>query len=132
MWWKLRKGELDKLMDEESHCSQTDLTVIRWSWLRQYPKPKLTEEDIAFEKAQPIRNHGLFSKAEKALAAAGWSERARRDFEVVPLTGTDVLPLILLALNAPLALEAETVQLGEQDGSADSRVPPPAGLNSAP
>ena len=78
VWWKLRKGELDKLMDEESHCSQTDLTVIRWSWLRQYPKPKLTEEDIAFEKAQPIRNHGLFSKAEKALTAAGWSESAPR------------------------------------------------------
>ena len=56
------------------------------------------EEDVAFEKAQPIRNHGLFSKAEKALTIAGWSERARRDIEIFPLEDVEGLTPILMVL----------------------------------
>ena len=56
------------------------------------------EEDIAFEKAQPIRNHGLFSKAEKALTFAGWSEKARRDIEIFPLEDIEGLTPILMVL----------------------------------
>ena len=51
-----------------------------------------------FEKAQPIRNHGLFSKAERALTIAGWSEKARRDIEIFPLGHVEGLTPILMVL----------------------------------
>ena len=56
------------------------------------------DEDVAFEKAQPIRNHGLFSKAERALKFAGWSEKARRDIEIFPLVDTEGLTPLLMVL----------------------------------
>ncbi|MEI9899756.1 MAG: hypothetical protein WDN31_05960 [Hyphomicrobium sp.] len=64
-WWMFRKGELDKLKAEEAAASDTDLSQIRKDWLKKLDKKpdEKTEEDVAFEKAQPIRNHGLFSKA---------------------------------------------------------------------
>ncbi len=58
-----------------------------------------------FEKAQPIRNHGLFSKAEKALTIAGWSERARRDIEIFPLEDVEGLTPILMVLADDGSLE---------------------------
>ena len=65
----------------------------------------MTEEDALFEKAQPIRNHGLFSKAEKALTIAGWSERARRDIEIFPLEDVEGLTPILMVLADDGSLE---------------------------
>ena len=65
----------------------------------------MTEEDALFEKAQPIRNHGLFSKAEKALTIAGWSERARRDIEIFPLKDVEGLTPILMVLADDGSLE---------------------------
>jgi hypothetical protein len=50
---------------------------------------------------RPIRNHGLFSKAERALEMAGWSERARRDVEVFRLVDTEGLTPLLMVLNEP-------------------------------
>jgi hypothetical protein len=106
-WWLLRKGELDKLKAEEALGSDTDLSHIRKEWLKNHPKDdaEKTEQDAVFEKAQPIRNHGLFSKAERALAIAGWSERARRDIEIFRLVDVEGLTPILMVLN--------------DDGSAD-------------
>jgi hypothetical protein len=49
--------------------------------------------------AAPLRNHGLFSKAERALTIAGWSEQARRDVEVYRLVDTEGLTPILDVLN---------------------------------
>ncbi|MFN3622584.1 MAG: hypothetical protein ACK4TP_00845 [Hyphomicrobium sp.] len=99
-WWTFRKGELDKLKAEEAAASETDLSQIRKDWLKKLNKKpdEMTEEDVAFEKAQPIRNHGLFSKAEKALTIAGWSERARRDIEIFPLEDVEGLTPILMVL----------------------------------
>lgn len=100
-WWRVfQKGELDQLKAEEAAASDTDLSDIRKKWLKDHPKPEgdKTEEDVAFEKAQPIRNHGLFSKAEKALTFAGWSERARRDIEIFPLEDIEGLTPILMVL----------------------------------
>ena len=99
-WWTLRKGELDKLKAEEKAASDTDLSQIRKDWLKEHPKDKeaVTEQDQAFEKAQPIRNHGLFSKAEAALTFAGWSEKARRDIEIFPLEDIEGLTPILMVL----------------------------------
>jgi len=99
-WWTFRKGELDNLKAEEAAASDTDLSQIRKDWLKKLNKKpdEMTEEDIAFEKAMPLRNHGLFSKAEKALTIAGWSERARRDIEIFPLENVEGLTPILMVL----------------------------------
>ncbi|MCZ7595717.1 MAG: hypothetical protein M5U16_13075 [Hyphomicrobium sp.] len=67
----------------------------------------MTEEDQLFEKAQPIRNHGLFSKAERALTIAGWSEKARRDIEIFPLENVEGLTPILMVLADDGTFKAE-------------------------
>jgi hypothetical protein len=107
-WWKVRwKNELQQLKAEESEGSMTDLTDVRKAWLKKIgKKPEdMTEEDQVFEKAQPIRNHGLFSKAERALTIAGWSERARRDVEIFPLENVEGLTPILMVLADDGSLE---------------------------
>ena len=108
-WWTLRKGELDKLKAEEKAASDTDLSQIRKDWLKAHPKEKdaVTEQDQAFENAQPIRNHGLFSKAEAALTFAGWSEKARRDIEIFPLEDIEGLTPILMVLADDGSFKAE-------------------------
>ena len=100
-WWYFGKGELDKLKHEESLESDTDLSQIRKDWLQKHPKDPndKSEEDAVFEKAQPIRNHGLFSKAERALTIAGWSEKARRDIEIFRLEDVEGLTPLLMVLN---------------------------------
>ncbi|HEY7670327.1 MAG TPA: hypothetical protein VH852_06800, partial [Hyphomicrobium sp.] len=108
-WWKLQKNELQQLKDEESLGSMTDLTEVRKQWLKDHPKPEgeRTEQDVVFEKAQPLRNHGLFSKAEAALTLAGWGEKARRDVEVFPLEDVEGLTPILMVLADDGTFKAE-------------------------
>src|SRR5262249_9593278 len=69
-WWLLRKDELAELKRDESLPSETDLSEIRKHWAAE----KGLEPDAARKhNERPIRNHGLFSKAERALEIAGWS-----------------------------------------------------------
>ena len=100
--WLLQKGELDKLKAEEGVASDTDLSQIRKDWLKKHPKDESnkSDQDALFERAEPIRNHGLFSKAERALMIAGWSEQARRDIEIFPLVDVEGLTPILMVLNS--------------------------------
>ena len=71
-WWMLQERARAR---EETVASDTDLTEIRKKWLEEKgldpPRPRVEHSD------RPIRNHGLFSKAERALEIAGWSEQAR-------------------------------------------------------
>jgi hypothetical protein len=109
-WWRWwQKSELDALKDEESHASGTDLSSIRKEWIKKKEKEGFdkTNEDVVFEKAQPIRNHGLFSKAEAALTLAGWSEKARRDIEIFPLEDVEGLTPILGVLSDDGTFQAE-------------------------
>jgi hypothetical protein len=109
-WWRVQwKNELQRLKEEESEGSMTDLTEVRKAWLKKIgKKPEdMTEEDQVFEKAQPIRNHGLFSKAERALTIAGWSEKARRDIEIFPLENVEGLTPILMVLADDGTFKAE-------------------------
>src|SRR5215813_14375890 len=55
--------------------------------------------DTLVRDAKPLRNHGLFSKAERALEIAGWSERARNDIEIFRLVDTEGLTPLLMVLN---------------------------------
>lgn len=102
-WWKLRKGgELEKLKKEESFDSDTDLTRIRKDWRARMKKQNVPEEllkDEKLDKAMPLRNHGLFSKATSALTIAGWSDKAQRDIEIFRLEDTEGLTPLLMVLN---------------------------------
>jgi hypothetical protein len=56
-------------------------------------KPKL------LTAGQGLRNHGLLSKAQRALDIAGWSDEAQRDVEVFVLSDLDGLTPLLSVLN---------------------------------
>lgn len=99
------KNELEVLKEEERQTSMTDLIDIRKARLKEL---EAAGDQIALDKekadrirtAEPLRNHGLFSKAEVALKIAGWSEKARRDIEVFPLVETEGLTPLLMVLNS--------------------------------
>jgi hypothetical protein len=106
------KSALKKLRAEEDQLSDTDLTEIRAKWDKENVttgRPKDGSPDT------PLRNHGLFSKAERALSMAGWSEQARRDIEVFRLVDTEGLTPLLLVLNR-----------GDTGGPAESTAGVPA------
>jgi len=108
-WWRLQKGELDQLKNEESLPSDTDLSKIRKDWIKRKEQEGASKsaEDAEFEKAAPIRNHGLFSKAERALTFADWSPKARSDIEIFPLEDIEGLTPILMVLADDGSFEAE-------------------------
>lgn len=91
------KEELETLKKEEANTSSTDLTEIRKQHVKQFGvNPKNPER---YEDRSAIRNHGLFSKAERMLEIAGWSEWARNDIEIFKLTDTDGLTPLLMVLH---------------------------------
>ncbi|WP_045835832.1 hypothetical protein [Hyphomicrobium sp. 99] len=98
-WWLFQENELKKLKKEESQGSDTDLTAIRKKWAEEQG---LTGEDLKqYVDKRAVRNHGLFSKAERALQIAGWSEKARSDIEIFKLVNSEGLTPLLMVLNEP-------------------------------
>jgi hypothetical protein len=59
------------------------------------------DEVEKYTEKRAVRNHGLFSKAERALQIAGWSESARNDIEIFKLVDTEGLTPLLMVLNEP-------------------------------
>jgi hypothetical protein len=58
-----------------------------------------------------LRNHGLLSKAQRALGIAGWSVTAQRDLEVFRLVDCEGLtPLLALFNAATLAKGVESIE----------------------
>ncbi|MEO1695479.1 MAG: hypothetical protein AAFR55_09605, partial [Pseudomonadota bacterium] len=98
-----RKSELERLAAEEAEpTSSTSLADIRRARLdRDGDKIDADIRQRLEDKVRygPLRNHGLFSKAEAALEQAGWSDRAQADIEVFVLTDTEGLTPILEALD---------------------------------
>jgi hypothetical protein len=117
------KTELERLKDEETRTSSTDLSDIRKEWRKD---KGLDPEHKA--KERPIRNHGLFSKAERALEFAEWSETARKDIEVFRLVDSEGLTPLLMVLSEPgssgkpSAAPAQSVALPSSQPPA---LPPP-------
>jgi hypothetical protein len=108
----LGKSELQKLKHEEGLESDTDLTEVRKGWLAKIGKTDggaESEKDDLIRKTTPIRNHGLFSKAERALSIAGWSEQARRDIEIFPIVDVEGLTPLLMVLNETAPPESSKV-----------------------
>lgn len=101
--WLLQKSELKLLKEEESMPSDTDLTEIRRKWAEE--QGMAGDEVKKYTDKRAVRNHGLFSKAERALQIAGWSESARNDIEIFKLVETDGLTPLLMVLNEPRQTE---------------------------
>jgi hypothetical protein len=95
-WPTKKEGKV--LREEEGAGSSTDLSQIRRKWREE---KGLDAQGLPEHNDRPIRNHGLFSKAEHALLIAGWSEKARNDVEVFRLVDTEGLTPLLMVLNAP-------------------------------
>jgi hypothetical protein len=110
--WRPKKSELEILQLEETAASATDLTETRKAWIARKTKDNvsLSKYDEKFKNAEPLRNHGLFSKAERALSAAGWSEDARRDIEIFRVVETDGLTPLLMVLNEETATAGSGTQ----------------------
>jgi hypothetical protein len=96
--WLLQKSELERLKQEEKEGSLTDLTEVRQEWRKKHWAGEPAHDGGA---EPPIRNHALFSKAERALQIAGWSEKAYRDIEIFRLVDTEGLTPLLMVLNEP-------------------------------
>ena len=94
--WLLQKSELRRLREEEEYASDTDLSDVRKRW---FAEQGLEPDATRRHNQQPIRNHGLFSKAERALEIAGWSQRARDDIEIFRLVDAEGLTPLLMVLN---------------------------------
>jgi hypothetical protein len=92
-----KPGELEDLKAEETKISTTDLTAIRKQHVKEFGVNAKNPERYADRNA--IRNHGLFSKAERMLEIAKWSEWARNDIEIYKLVDTEGLTPLLLVLN---------------------------------
>jgi hypothetical protein len=108
--------EFKQLRKDETLPSVTDLTEIRKKWFEE--KGLDPSKSVRPHGDRPIRNHGLFSKAERALEIAGWSERARADVEIFRLVDTEGLTPLLMVLNeARPARGGETVTPGQAQTS---------------
>ena len=105
---KVFKSELQKLQNEEALSSDSDLAGARKKWLKELGADKPADNDDLMKKNAVIRNHGLFSKAERALQIAGWSERARSDLEVFRLVETEGLTPLLMVLRGDGGAEPTT------------------------
>jgi hypothetical protein len=117
--------ELRRFGREEMRDSYTDLTPFRQERsadeAAQGP-PKLSARWFGSMGWPPngggqhVRNHGLLSKAQRALDIAGWSAAAQRDVEVFRLVDSEGLtPLLTLLNEATLAKGVETVEENRQE-----------------
>jgi hypothetical protein len=116
---RLGRSELQTLKHEEGQASDTDLTDIRKAWLAKIGKTDggaEAEKDDLIRKATPIRNHGLFSKAERALSIAGWSEKARLDIEIFPIIDVEGLTPLLMVLNEKAPGDSSEAKPGKLPG----------------
>jgi hypothetical protein len=102
-WKYVKRSELDRLKAEEKQTSSTDLSEVRKRWREE----KGLKPEHEGHSERPIRNHGLFSKAERAMEFAGWSETARHDIEVFRLVNDEGLTPLLMVLNEPTTKAAE-------------------------
>ncbi len=107
----LSPSELKRFGREEMRDSYSDLTPFRDE--RDKPKlmrrrpangwkrwlPSSAPQPVSADGATRIRNHGLLSKAQRALDVAGWSEKAQSDVEIFRLVDTEGLTPLLILLN---------------------------------
>ncbi len=131
--WPTRK-EIKALRKEESVGSMTDLTDVRKMRLEDLEKMQSQGAKIELDAkkaeeirtAEPLRNHGLFSKAEQMLKITGWSEKARSDIEIYRIVDTEGLTPLLMVLTGS---EGAGAQGGAKPAETVASVP---GLGTSP
>jgi hypothetical protein len=125
----LSPAELKRFGKEEMRDSYSDLTSLRerrertagqaeqpMSWWRRRLVATQPEEPASRNGATRVRNHGLLSKAQRALDIAGWSAAAQSDVEVFRLVDCDGLtPLLTLLNEATLTKGAESIEAARQE-----------------
>ena len=121
----LTEEEFKRFGEEEERRSFTDLGRYR----REYAQG--TGLDIDAEVSEqanrrPIRNHGLLSKAQRALKIAGWSDQAQRDVEIYRLVDVEGLTPLLTLLN-----EA-TIEKGAEAAEEALELEPEPALEATP
>ncbi len=93
--------ELKEAGKEEARASFTDLNAFKEAFREQEKKEGRPVRELREEEMRRIRNHGLFSKAERALSIAGWSDRAKSDVEVFRIVDVEGLTPLLDVLTDP-------------------------------
>ncbi len=106
----LTPEELERFGKEEERDSFSDLSLYRDR------RREARQGEAPEGSPKPMRNHGLLSKAERALDIAGWSEEAKRDVEIYRLVDTEGLtPLLMLLNEATLENDPEEDQAEQDD-----------------
>jgi len=106
----LTPEELERFGKEEERDSFSDLSLYRDR------RREARQAEAPEDSPRPMRNHGLLSKAERALDIAGWSEEAKRDVEIYRLVDTEGLtPLLMLLNEATLENESDEDQAEQDD-----------------
>lgn len=103
--------EAKHFIEEEKRTSRSDIGWVRKEHvkaeLQRMKEENATKEEIEkyqkdnrkYLKAIRTRNHGIFSKAERAMRIAGWSERAAKDVVLFRLVDTEGLTPLLAVLH---------------------------------
>ncbi len=111
----MKEADLREAGRDEARASLTDLTVYEAQYETGVPADTGERRGSIFgrwmgrgasEVALPgqsnaMRNHGLFSKASRALDIAGWSRDAKRDVEVFRIVDKEGLTPLLDVLTDP-------------------------------
>jgi hypothetical protein len=99
----LQRSEYKRLRKEERQESYSSVAQFREQWRKEHPAsggtPDKTREGSEGVDIKHIRNHGVLSKAHRALEIAGWSRQAREDVEIFRLADTRSLTPLLTVLN---------------------------------
>ena len=111
----LTEEEFEAFGKEEERRSFTDLGRYRSEYQVSGLEGEPDAASESFQVQKPIRNHGLLSKAQRALDIAGWSDQAKRDVEIFRLVDVEGLTPLLTLLN-----EA-TIEKGAQAAEAAIR-----------
>jgi hypothetical protein len=135
----LSPAELKRLGKEEERESFSSLTPFRLRWRAENGPPDADAAPAepapvaAAAKTKRIRNHGLFSKAQRALDIAGWSAQAQEDVEIFRLVDTEGLTPLLIVLNdAHPNGAARPPEVARGNGAALQAVEPQAPVTPAP
>ena len=93
----LTEEEFRQFGEEERRRSFTDLDSYRTGYQEE---GAVGDQELSeLISRTPIRNHGLLSKAQRALDIAGWSKKAIRDVEIFRLVDVEGLTPLLTLLN---------------------------------
>jgi hypothetical protein len=132
----LSTSELKHFGREERRDSYSDLSPFREhmaggdadqpiNQLRRFLGSSAQEP--ATPAPRQTRNHGLLSKAQRALDIAGWSAAAQRDVEIFRLVTTGGLTPLLTVLNEGALAKANEGLISTQrvpSSATDDRTPP--------